>query len=253
VLAGTVVSNADMRQTAMEMLEPRSLDPAYRNWITRLRPTYPCFLSHIGVRGISEQTLARVHGYHWRTWDAERVGSEAFHCKVFVPTLYEPNMAPPGCHVVIVQKVTEVDYDAVDDWPGHKQRLESAINLHLHNLIPGFRKHVIEQHSATAQTSHRFTLNYHGAMLGWEMSPDQLGEYRPDVQSPIDGLLYVGQWTQPGGGITPVIASAMRVARIVTRTAVRRAGSRNMKPGDREGSDIHVEHAQAIAEGGQLS
>ena len=53
-------------------------------------------------------------------------------------------------------------------------------------------------------------------MLGWEMSPDQLGAGRPEVTSPVDNLYFVGHWTRPGGGITPVIVSALRVAELIT-------------------------------------
>ncbi len=74
--------------------------------------------------------------------------------------------------------------------------------------------------SASAKTSFRYTLNRRGAMLGWEMSPDQLGTGRPEVTGQIDGLYFVGHWTKPGGGITPVIVSAMRVAKLITRSGL---------------------------------
>jgi hypothetical protein len=64
-------------------------------------------------------------------------------------------------------------------------------------------------------TSHRFTNNLEGGMLGWEMSPGQLGENRLPVYTPVDNLYLTGHWTQPGGGITPVIVSAQRVAKII--------------------------------------
>jgi prolycopene isomerase len=69
--------------------------------------------------------------------------------------------------------------------------------------------------SATASTHNRYTWNHSGAMLGWEMSPDQLAMHRPDPSQSIAGLYLVGHWTQPGGGITPVMVSAMEVARRV--------------------------------------
>jgi phytoene dehydrogenase-like protein len=50
-------------------------------------------------------------------------------------------------------------------------------------------------------------------MLGWEMSPGQLGDRRPSIDAPVDRLYFCGHWTRPGGGITPVIVSAMDVAR----------------------------------------
>ena len=56
-------------------------------------------------------------------------------------------------------------------------------------------------------------------MLGWEMSPGQLAEGRPDTgRRRIRNLYCVGHWTRPGGGITPVIVSAQRVAQAILRT-----------------------------------
>ena len=52
-------------------------------------------------------------------------------------------------------------------------------------------------------------------MLGWEMSPGQLAEGRLPNTTTIKNLYLVGHWTQPGGGITPVIVSAQRVARTI--------------------------------------
>jgi hypothetical protein len=52
-------------------------------------------------------------------------------------------------------------------------------------------------------------------MLGWEMSPDQLGTQRLPIYTPVDNVYLTGHWTQPGGGITPVIVSAQRVARSI--------------------------------------
>ncbi len=52
-------------------------------------------------------------------------------------------------------------------------------------------------------------------MLGFEMSPDQLGSKRLPIFTPIENLYLTGHWTQPGGGITPVIVSAQRVAKII--------------------------------------
>jgi phytoene dehydrogenase-like protein len=211
---GVVVSNADLRLTALKLMARDDLEPEYVERLAELRPTYPCFLIHIGVEGVPTETLERVHGYHWRAWDAERVGTDAFRFKLFVPTLYEPRMAPPGGHVLIIQKVTEIDFNAIDDWAAHKQGLEDEAMAYLRQLLPPTAR-IVVQLSASAMTSHRFTLNDRGAMLGWEMSPDQLGAGRPDVRGPVRGMYLVGQWTRPGGGITPVIVSAMRVARLI--------------------------------------
>ena len=47
--------------------------------------------------------------------------------------------------------------------------------------------------------------------------PDQLGSRRPDTAGPISRLYFVGHWTRPGGGVTPVLVSAQRVAAAILR------------------------------------
>lgn len=212
VRSGVVISNADLRQTVDRMLAGRCFDPRLEVALRSLRPSFPCFLVHLGLHGVPAEELEAAQGYHWRTWNPDGVGRDALVCKVFVPTLYEPRLAPDGGQIVILQKVLDIDYDGISDWPAHKHRIETAMVEHLEQILPGTRRATRVRLAASARTSWRFTLNTSGSMLGWEMSPDQLGSARPDVVGPVDDLYFVGHWTRPGGGITPVIVSAMRVA-----------------------------------------
>lgn len=212
--AGVVISNADLLLTLERLIEPGHIDLDRVAFTRRLRPTHPCFLVHVGLKDIPVEVLRAAHGYHWDSWDSDRVATNSF--KIFVPTLYEPAMAPPDGHIVIVQKLTDIDYDSIDDWTEHKASVEAYIMRNLERVIPGFAEKVVVKLSASALTSHRFTLNHKGAMLGWEMSPDQLGDHRPALNGMLKNLYFVGHWTQPGGGITPVIVSAMQVAKKIT-------------------------------------
>ena len=85
----------------------------------------------------------------------------------------------------------------------------------LRQVHPEIDDHIVVKSSASAHTSYRFTNNLNGGMLGWEMSPEQLGTQRLPIYTPIDNVYLTGHWTQPGGGITPVIVSAQRVARSI--------------------------------------
>jgi phytoene dehydrogenase-like protein len=212
--AGVVISNADLLLTLEQLIGPGQIDRDRVASIRELRPTHPCFLVHVGLKGMETEVLRAAHGYHWDSWDSDRVATNSF--KIFVPTLYEPAMAPAGGHIVIVQKLTDIDYDSIGDWATHKAKVEAYIMENLERVMPGFTEKVVVKLSASALTSHRFTLNHKGAMLGWEMSPNQLGANRPALNGMLKNLYFVGHWTQPGGGITPVIVSAMQVARKIT-------------------------------------
>jgi phytoene dehydrogenase-like protein len=215
VRAEHVVSNADLVLTFEKLLGREIVGDAAITAVKEMRPTTPCFLTHIGLRGVDPEVLERAAGYHWRTWDSDRVVfGDAF--KIFVPTMYEPRMAPPGGQIVILQRIMEIDYDHVDDWLGHKCGVQTDLLERFEAVLPGIREHIVTVQSASALTSWRFTLNYQGAMLGWEMSPGQLGYNRPAIDGPVRNLHLTGHWTRPGGGITPVIVSAVDAARAIT-------------------------------------
>ena len=216
VLAGQVISNADLVLTLEDMIGAEHVGSNYIKSLKKLVPTMPCYLVHIGLRDMPLEPLKEASGYHWRSWDTERVATDMF--KIFVPTEYEPAMAPPGGQIIVLQKVTQVDYDKVKDWAVQKKEIEDDVSDRLRRVIPGIDDHIVHRSTASALTAWRFTLNHQGAMLGWEMSPDQLGERRPAVESPIGNLHFVGHWTRPGGGITPVIVSAMQVAEEIIRS-----------------------------------
>jgi all-trans-retinol 13,14-reductase len=222
VECGAVVSNADLLGTLEHLVGAEHLPPGTLPRLRGLRPTFPCWLTHIGLAGVPAEALEQAQGYYWDSWDMDRVGRDALRFKLFVPTLYEPAMAPPGGQVLIVQKVQELDYGAVTDWPDHKRQVERFIVEHLSRMIPGIEDKIVVRTSASAETSWRFTLNHQGAMLGWEMSPDQLGAGRPDLASPVRNLFFAGHWVRPGGGITPVIVSAQHAAQAVTGAMSRR-------------------------------
>lgn len=213
--AGVVISNADLRQTLTQLVTPGCIDPGYSAMVNKLRSTLPCFVTHIGLKGISTKLLEEIQGYHWSSWDPNDVATHAF--KIFVPTLFDREIAPPDGHILVVQKITDIDYSRIGDWAAHKASVEGSICNSLERIIPRFLDHVVVKLSASALTSYRYTLNHQGAMLGWELAPDQLGDDRPGVIGPLKNLYFVGHWTQPGGGITPVMVSAMRAAEMIER------------------------------------
>jgi phytoene dehydrogenase-like protein len=214
VRADHVVSNADLLLTYEKLLGPAVVGQAAIAAVRGLKPTTPCFLTHIGLRDVPLADLERAAGYYWRAWDADRVVfGDAF--KIFVPTMYEPRLAPPGGQIVILQRIMDLDFEGVEDWLAHKCGVQADLLERLEAVLPGIGGHIVSVQSASAMTSWRFTLNRHGAMLGWEMSPGQLGANRPSVEGPVRNLHLAGHWTRPGGGITPVIVSAVDAARAI--------------------------------------
>jgi phytoene dehydrogenase-like protein len=211
--APVVVSNADLLHTYRTLLGGRHSSPEFIARLEEMRPSYPCFMTHLGLQDVDPSLLQKISGYYWSSLDSSDAVRNVF--KIFIPTSYDPSLAPPGCQIVIVQKLTPVRIEDVSNWDEHKAGVEATIFERLRQIIPGIERHIVVRLSATAMTSHRFTNNLQGAMLGWEMSPDQLGDGRPDNRTTVENLYLVGHWTKPGGGVTPVIVSAQRVAEMI--------------------------------------
>src|SRR5262249_50292684 len=57
VSADAVVCNGDMRQAVECLIPANALPSEYVAQVRAMRPSYPCFLMHLGLQGISEETL----------------------------------------------------------------------------------------------------------------------------------------------------------------------------------------------------
>jgi phytoene desaturase len=211
--APVVVSNADAIHTYRDMLGEEHCGSWMIQHLESIAPSFACFLTHLGLRGMDPARLAASEGYYWKTFDTADMIRDVY--KIFIPTHFDHSIAPPDCQILIVQRPSPVRVDQVTDWAAHKAQMEAETMDRLRTELPGIDQHIVVQSSASAHTSFRFTNNWQGAMLGWEMSPDQLGARRLPVYTPVDNVYLTGHWTQPGGGITPVIVSAQRVARMI--------------------------------------
>lgn len=211
--APVVVSNADALHTYRDLIGPQRCGSGMIEHLESLTPTYPCFLLHIGLRGMDPEQLGRAEGYYWSSFDPDDAIRNVF--KIFIPTHFAPSVAPPGCQVLIVQKLTPLRLEQVTDWDAHKATVEGQIMARLREILPGIDRHIVYKSGASAFTSFRYTNNWQGAMLGWEMSPQQLGAARLPTSTPVANLYLTGHWTRPGGGVTPVIVSAQRLAQSI--------------------------------------
>jgi phytoene dehydrogenase-like protein len=210
-----VIANGDLRHTLGDLLGGAPEATAALRATAGMRPSFPCFLTHLGLMGVPRDEIEAVQGYYWNEWNPDDVGRGALACKVFSPTLYDPDLAPPGGQIVILQKVVEVDCEPAADPARRKAEVERFVLEQFERILPGSGRAIVSRSSASDDTAERFTRNRGGAMLGWEMSPDQLGGKRPDVASPFANLHFVGHWTRPGGGVAPVLVSAMRAAEAI--------------------------------------
>ena len=184
--APVVVSNGDALHTYRDLIGEEHCGRWLIEHMESLRPSHPCFLIHIGLRGMDQKRLTEVEGYYWNSHEPDDVTRNVF--KIFTTTRFDPSLAPPGCQILIVQKVTPTPFDKITDWQAHKAFVENYLMSRVRQILPGIDDHIVVKTSASAMTSFHFTGNWQGAMLGWEMSPEQLGSSRLPNSTPIENL-----------------------------------------------------------------
>lgn len=221
-----VVSNADARQTFLNLVGQEYLMPKFVRELNESRLTPSAFLVSLGVdmdlgaMGFDGALISYCPNY-----DLNKLfGSDPENCRIGIKmhSLLDPTQAPAGMHTV--QLVAALPHDYMDYWrrekdgtrgKQYKELKESVANkliASVENIIPGLSEHIVYRDIATPLTFERFTSNSCGAMAGWYPAPT--AKIRSQ-RTPIKNLFQAGHWTFPGGTVAFAIQSGRNAAQMV--------------------------------------
>jgi phytoene dehydrogenase-like protein len=221
--APIVVSALDPRRTFLELVEPRELPTDLVDTIRRFRfqgtsskvnfaldglPRYPA----LGDRGDQYRGFTNIGPsmtYLERAFDAAKYGwySERPYLDCAIQSMIDPDMAPPGKHVMscFVQytpyKLRESDWDA------ERQNLGDTVQRTLESFFPGFGDLVLHREVVTPLDIERVVGLSEGNIFAGEFLAPQMFFFRPapgwsQYRTPIDGYYQCGSGTHPGGCVT---------------------------------------------------
>jgi len=210
--ARKVISNAT-RWDTFERLWPGSLPAAERRWQSRYQQS-PSFLSlHLGVR--AEPLAGERYCHHILLEDWQDLEAEQGTIFVSIPTLLDPELAPPGRHIVHAFTPSWMQ-----TWQGlspeqyrqQKQAAAERLIRRLEALWPGLGSHIELQEVGTPRTHRRFLGRVDGTYgpiprgTPWGL----LG--MPFNRTAIPNLYCVGDSTFPGQGLNAVAFSGFACA-----------------------------------------
>ncbi|MBQ0957955.1 NAD(P)/FAD-dependent oxidoreductase [Ideonella sp. 4Y11] len=204
IAAAVVISNADIRRTFGELLEPGAVSPEVARALAAMKPTPSGFTVYLAVDFVPQ----RLRSY---TVDA----NYAFH----VPSLVDPGAAPAGCSVFEVRTIFSdtanwFPADAEhDDWratPAYavrKRRFGDWLLRQAAQVVPELHEHVLYRTDASPLTYARYGHSIGGALYGWSGRPEGFDNGRTSVP----GLYLVGS-SALGSGIETVMISGANAA-----------------------------------------
>jgi phytoene dehydrogenase-like protein len=217
--AGAVISSADPKTTFLKLLGAEHLDTGFVRRIGHLRTRGLAAKVHLALDGppqFAGVSPAALSGRLLIAPSAEYLERAFNHAKyreysaapmleITVPTLADPSLAPPGCHVLSVI-AQYAPYDLAGGWEAGREPFTELVIDTLARHAPGLRAQLrAAELLAPPDIEREFRISgghWHHA----ELALDQFFVLRPvpgaaGYRAPLGGLFLCGAGCHPGGGV----------------------------------------------------
>lgn len=221
--ARRVVSSLDPKRTFLELISPDLLPTELVADVGRFRirgssgkvnlaldsaPDLAC-LPGEGPHLRGAISISPSIEYLERAYDQAKYGefSHRPYIDVVIPSMIDPDMAPPGKHVMSCF-VQYAPYKLAEgDWDSRREEFGDAVIDTLSEYIPNLKDILLHRQVLTPLDIERITGLSEGNIFQGELDLSQLFFLRPAAgyakyRTPIRGYYQCGSGTHPGGGIT---------------------------------------------------
>ncbi len=218
--APVVVSAVDPRRTFLELVDPRELPTDLVETIERFRfqgtsakvnfaldgaPRYPALGDRTDqYRGFTN--IGPSMEYLERAYDDAKYGwySKRPYLDCAIQSTIDPDMAPPGKHVMSCFVQYAPYHLKGSDWDTEKERFGDTVQATLESFFPGFGDLVLQREIRTPLDIERTVGLSEGNIFAGEFLSPQMWLFRPapgwsQYRTPIDGYYQCGSGTHPGG------------------------------------------------------
>jgi phytoene dehydrogenase-like protein len=210
-----VISNADARQTFIELVGETALSPKFIRELAEARLSSSAFLISLGTTldlkslGFDGATVI----YNPTDDPEELFGAdlEKHLISIKMHSLLDPSQSPRNMSAIQIMMM--LPYDFSPGWEKDKEAIADKLIASAEEVIPNLTDYIICREITTPLTLEGTTLNSQGA-IGWYPAPR--GKMWRQ-KAPIKNLYQAGQWTFPGAGVPNAIASGRNATQLVLR------------------------------------
>jgi phytoene dehydrogenase-like protein len=221
-----VVSNADPKRTFLTLVDPSHLDSRFRHQVEKIKTRagymkYHAVLSSLphfsavpqslanNPRAIGHVRIAPSLEYVEQAWLDAQSGIAARNpvMSLQLPTVYDPQMAPPGKHIFGAWIRFAPARPRVGSWDELRQPTMENIVRIIEVYAPGFGRLIEWQRLYTPADIERETGITDASIRHVDMTLDQMLHRRPlpswsAYKTPLEDLYLCGSGTHPCGSVT---------------------------------------------------
>ncbi len=217
--ANVVVSAADPRRTFFQFVNPRELPGDLVDSLKRYRyqgtsskvnfaldglPKFPGLEGGDHLRGFTN--IGPSLEYLEKAFDEAKYGwySTRPYIDAAVQSTIDPDMAPPGKHVMSCFIQYTPYHLKESDWDTERDKMADQVQAVLESFFPGFGDLVLHREVVTPLDIERVAGLPEGNIFHGEFLAPQMFFFRPapgwnQYRTPIDGYYQCGSGTHPGG------------------------------------------------------
>jgi phytoene dehydrogenase-like protein len=219
--ADYVISACDMKSTLFSMLDGSRIDPAHRELLENGSLIDPMLQVSFGVNmDFSGTDAGMAEGFKLPepiTIGGRRV--EWFNVKNYG---YDPSMAPAGKTCLISMFLADWSYweklkGDTAAYAAEKARIEADCRRALEHRYPGIGAKIEMVDIATPLTYARFSSNWKGTYMTWNITPEFRKKYRfiPKTVPGLDNFYLASMWTNAPGGLPGAAIAGREVAQLL--------------------------------------
>ncbi len=223
IQADVVVSSLDPKVTFLKLVDPRQLPPELVEDIRKFNIRGSSGKVNLALDGLPELTCMPGYGRHLagaisispsveymeRAYDDAKYGrfSRRPYVDVIIPSMIDPDMAPPGKHVMSCF-VQYAPYELAEGtWDEQREAFGDAVVDALSEFMPNLKERILYRQVLTPLDIERMVGITQGNIFHGELSLSQLFFLRPapgyaKFRTPIRNYYQCGSGAHPGGGIT---------------------------------------------------
>jgi prolycopene isomerase len=215
--ADWILSNADPITTCRELIEEGVVSDSFFSRLQSSEIAPSTLNVYMGVDRPHEELGFGEHEIFMGTgYDVDKQSKLMHHIEspnYMTANCYNfayPDISPPGTSIVVLlalmygkpwYAVPPIEY--VDT----KNRIANSMIEMVERISPGLRQYTEVIEVSTPITNMRYAGTMGGSIYGFNQLPRDSAVWRMRHKGPLDGLHFVGAWTQPGGGYEPAIMS----------------------------------------------